>query len=147
VLALGAARLVRADAGDYPRLLVGLLRAGLGRLVVLGPGRKRFLITLAFRQRLLHSLYITRQRGSSATGGAGSIVTLTLLRQRWLCAGSSGGACFALDYVRPLFALFTVLVRRRAVRAGPQVRQLARFGGCYCEMQFWLRCALAVLLA
>ncbi|VEB51320.1 heme lyase subunit NrfE [Salmonella enterica subsp. enterica] len=35
-----AARLVCADAGDNPRFLVGLLRAGLGRLVVLGPRSK-----------------------------------------------------------------------------------------------------------
>lgn len=35
-------------AGIIPRFLVGLLRTGLGRLVVLGPGGKRLFITLAF---------------------------------------------------------------------------------------------------
>ena len=39
--ALDAGRLVRPDHRHRARLLVGLLRARLGRLVVLGPGRER----------------------------------------------------------------------------------------------------------
>ena len=38
----------RINGGDHPRFLVGLLRTGLGRLVVLGSGGKRLFITLAF---------------------------------------------------------------------------------------------------
>ena len=39
--AVGARRVDLADARDHRRQLLGLLRAGLGRLVVLGPGRER----------------------------------------------------------------------------------------------------------
>ena len=39
--AMGARRLDLPDAGHHRRQLLGLLRAGLGRLVVLGPGRER----------------------------------------------------------------------------------------------------------
>src|SRR5262249_23202965 len=45
--ALGARRLVRADDRHRDGQLVGLLRARLGRLVVLGPGRERLLHALA----------------------------------------------------------------------------------------------------
>ena len=48
LLALGTTWLERINGGDHPRFLVGLLRTGLGRLVVLGSGGKRLFITLAF---------------------------------------------------------------------------------------------------
>jgi len=43
----GAQRVVRADDRHRDGQLVGLLRARLGRLVVLGPGRERFLHAVA----------------------------------------------------------------------------------------------------
>ena len=49
--ALDAGRLDVPDARHRHGLLVGLLRAGLGRLVVLGPGRERLLHALARRHR------------------------------------------------------------------------------------------------
>lgn len=48
LLALGTTWLERINSGDHPRFLVGLLRTGLGRLVVLGSGGKRLFTTLAF---------------------------------------------------------------------------------------------------
>ena len=47
VATLDQCRLGLPDAGHRARLLVGLLRAGLGRLVVLGPGRERVVHALA----------------------------------------------------------------------------------------------------
>ena len=49
--ALGVDRLVRADDRHRDGQLVGLLRARLGRLVVLGPGRERLLHAVAARHR------------------------------------------------------------------------------------------------
>jgi cytochrome c-type biogenesis protein CcmF len=43
---------------------VGLLRAGLGRLVVLGPGGERVLHALAAGTALIHSLAVTEKRGA-----------------------------------------------------------------------------------
>ena len=57
--ALDAGRLGRADARHRARQLVGLLRARLGRLVVLGPGR----------ERLVHAL--ARRHGAAALGDRG----------------------------------------------------------------------------
>ncbi|PRD36388.1 UNVERIFIED_CONTAM: hypothetical protein NCL1_08878 [Trichonephila clavipes] len=51
VAAVGAGGLGLPRAGHRARLVVGLLRAGLGRLVVLGPGRERLLHALAGRHR------------------------------------------------------------------------------------------------
>lgn len=51
-LALGVTRLVRSDAGDHSRIVVGVLRTGLGRLVVLGPGGKCLVVAVACRQRV-----------------------------------------------------------------------------------------------
>ena len=49
--ALDPGVLVRADRRHRDGLLVGVLHAGLGRLVVLGPGRERLLHALAGRHR------------------------------------------------------------------------------------------------
>ena len=49
--ALDARRLVRAELRHRARQLLGLLRARLGRLVVLGPGRERVLHAVARRHR------------------------------------------------------------------------------------------------
>ncbi|UJL40865.1 cytochrome c biogenesis protein CcsA [Salmonella enterica subsp. enterica serovar Infantis] len=50
------------DAGHRARLGVGLLRAGLGRLVVLGPVENASFMPWLAGTALLHSLAVTEQR-------------------------------------------------------------------------------------
>ena len=60
--ALGVDRLVRADDRHRDGQLVGLLRARLGRLVVLGPGRERLFMPWLLGTALLHSAAVVEKR-------------------------------------------------------------------------------------
>lgn len=115
MLALGAARLVRADAGDYPRLWWAYCELGWGGWWFWDPVENASLLPRLSASALLHSLYITRQRGIfSHWSLLLAIVTLILSLLGTLIVRSGilvSVHAFALDNVRaaPLFALFTVL--------------------------------------
>lgn len=87
----------------------------LGRLVVLGPGRKRLFASLDHRQALLHSLYVTRMRGifrhwSMILAMLTFILSLlgTLIVRSGILVSVHA---FALEHDRavPLFILFAAL--------------------------------------
>ncbi len=103
-------------AGIILGSLVGLLRTGLGRLVVLGSGGKRLFITPRLSATaLLHSLSLTRQREIFRHWSLLlAIVTLMLSLLGTLIVRSGilvSVHAFALDNVRavPLFSLFALI--------------------------------------
>src|SRR6056300_651238 len=74
--ALDHGRMVRADTGNRAWQLVGLLRAWLGWLVVLGPGRKCLIDAMAGSHRAAAFCYCCGKAGTvkkldSAVGNSG----------------------------------------------------------------------------
>ncbi len=131
------------NGGDHPRFLVGLLRTGLGRLVVLGSGGKRLFITLAFCHCAAAQFVPDTPAGIFRHWSLLlAIVTLMLSLLGTLIVRSGilvSVHAFALDNVRavPLFSLFALislaslaLYGWRARDGGPAVR----FSGLSREM-------------
>ncbi len=141
-MALGTTWLERINGGDH-RFLVGLLRTGLGRLVVLGSGGKRLFLPWLSATALLHSLSLTRQREIFRHWSLLlAIVTLMLSLLGTLIVRSGilvSVHAFALDNVRavPLFSLFALISLASLAVYGWRARDggpVVRFSGLSREM-------------
>lgn len=157
MLALGAARLVRPDAWDHPWFWWAYCELGWGGWWFWDPVENASLLPRLSASALLHSLYVSRQRGGFPHWSLLlAIVTLILSLLGTLIVRSGilvSVHAFALDNVRaaPLFALFTVLSLASLglyARRARDVGHTVRFGGWSREMMILVALLLfcAVLL-
>ncbi len=153
-----ALRLERINSGDHPSVLVGLLRTGLGRLVVLGSGGKRLFTATAFCHSAAAQFIPDTPAGIFRHWSLLlAIVTLMLSLLGTLIVRSGilvSVHAFALDNVRavPLFGLFALislaslaLYGWRARDGGPVVR-FRGYRGMLILATLLLFCAVLLIM-